>query len=218
MDYGNNASTKTDMTPEEREFRELRDKVQSSVLAMRDEWVRHRAASGVEDRWRRAEKLYDGDANSDEHTLVETLRSGAAPRSRKAQDQARRSRVVVNIVRPKVDQATARVCEILLPTDDKNWGIRPTPVPQAVSEMVGDPRVTVMPNGEPNPEGLTADMEARQFIKDAKIKSAAMERAIDDNLNECDYNGEQRRVIADGVRLGTGILLGPFPMTQTARV
>lgn len=45
-----------------------------------------------------------------------------------------------------------------------------------------------------------------------------MEETIDDQLTECRYNAEQRSMISDGVRLGCGIMLGPFPATQTSKV
>jgi hypothetical protein len=200
------------------------DGVRVGVVAQRDDWVRYRASIGVEDRWRRALALYKGEEMQDS-VLVDTLKNGPQQRNRKA-PEAPRSRVVVNIVRPKTDQAIARMCEILLPTDDRNWGIKPTPVPEKVTKMLGDTRVTAIagtvsqenPQGTPNPEGLTADQEAQQFIKDAKDKASRMQDAIDDQLTEANYNAEQRSAITDGVKLGTGILLGPFPAKQTSKV
>lgn len=189
--------------------------VKVDVIAQRDDWVRYRTTLGVEERWRRAKMLYEGEDVPD-NGFIETLKSGPSAR-RDRTKEATRSRVVVNIVRPKTDQAIARMCEILLPVDDRNWGIKQTPVPEAVQKMLGDMRVTVMPNGQPNPEGLTADQEAKQFVSEARKKAAAMENTIDDQLTECDYNGEQRLAITDGVKMGAGIMLGPFPAKQTSK-
>lgn len=179
-----------------------------SLAKQRDDWVAHRAKSGVENRWRLAQSLYLGDADDKfDDAFVDTLKNG--PASRKKGQQVNRSKVVINIVRPKVDQAVARMCEILLPVDDRNWGIKPTPVPEMVSKMIGNMAETVNDAGQPT--GRTADQEAQMVMKQAKDMAAAMEKEIDDTLNECGYNGEQRKLIEEGVRLGTGLILGPFP-------
>lgn len=199
------------------EFERMRESkleaTRAEFVKMRDRWVQHRNKSGVEERWKRNKELYEGeeDRNKSRNAFEETLRTGPAPRGAGAS----RSRVVINIVRPKVDQAIARMCEILLPVDDKNWGIRPTPLPSAVQKYIGDQTPTVNEMGQPT--GMTSDQEAKMVIEDSKQRCEAMERQIDDVLTECNYNGEQRAMIADGVKLGTGILLGPFPGTQTSK-
>lgn len=203
------------MTQEQYEMHERSEmeRLHGLFTKMRDQWVQHRATSGVERRWRKATELYYGEQEGSTATEFEsTLKNG--PPARKATD-GNRSRVVVNIVRPKVDQAVARMCEILFPVDDRNWGIKPTPMPE-VEGMTGDKRQTVDPRtGQPT--GLTADDEAKAIIEAAKEAAEKMQRVIDDNLTECKYNGEARKMIEDGVRLGTGIMLGPFPAHQTSK-
>lgn len=185
-----------------------------SLAKQRDDWVAHRAKSGVENRWRMAQSMYLGDADEKfDDALTDTLKNG--PASRKKGQQASRSKVVINIVRPKVDQAVARMCEILLPVDDRNWGIKPTPVPDMVKKMIGNQAETVDDMGKPT--GRTADQEAQMVMKQAKDKAALMEKEIDDVLNECGYNGEQRKMLEEGVRLGTGLILGPFPKNSAKR-
>lgn len=41
-----------------------------------------------------------------------------------------RSKVFINITRPKTTAWSARLGDMLFPNDDRNWGIKPTPVPQ----------------------------------------------------------------------------------------
>lgn len=195
----------------------MRQKVESlygSFARMRDEWVQHRAQSGVERQWRRASSLYFGRREDERDSDLErTLREGPRP---KTSAEPLRSKVVVNIVRPKVDQAVARLCEILFPVDDQNWGIKPTPKPQ-LSDRLGNQTPTVDPNtGQPT--GATADSEARVVIEEAKKRCEAMQRSIADSLTECAYNGESRKLIEDGVRLGGGVIKGPFPAYQTSKV
>jgi len=184
----------------------------SVFCKQRDDWVQHRSKSGVEDRWRRALAMYLGDANaSDDTDLVDRLKNG--PSRNKGQGTTQRSRVVVNIVRPKVDQAVARMCEILLPVDDRNWGIKPTPVPESVSKMLGNQGPALNSQGQDT--GMTADQAAQMFIREMKESAKRMETEIDDVLNQCGYNGEQREMLEDGVLYGTGVILGPFPKNQT---
>jgi hypothetical protein len=68
------------------------------------------------------------------------------------------------------------------------------------------------------PTGMTADQEAKAIMEAAKQAAEGMERSIDDSLTECKYNGESRKGIEDGVRLGTMVLYGPFPARQTSKV
>jgi hypothetical protein len=203
------------MTPEQFEAmqRQEVEKLHSMFSKMRDQWVQHRATGTVERRWRRNAQLYWGEHTNSTGEFENTLRNG--PPARKAQD-GNRSRVVINIVRPKVDQAVARMCEILFPVDDRNWGLKPTPLPE-MANMVGDNSPTVDPmTGQPT--GFTADDEAKAIMEAAKEAAEAMERSIDDSLTECKFNGESRKGIEDGVRLGTMVMYGPFPARQTSKV
>lgn len=188
-------------------------KLHGMFAKLRDEWVQYRATTNIEKRWRRSAQLYWGEHNSTTGEFENTLRNG--PPARKVTD-GNRSRVVINIVRPKVDQAIARMCEILFPTDDKNWGIKPTPMPE-IADMQGDERQTINPlTGEAT--GMTANQEAQLVLEAAKKSANAMEKSIDDSLTECGYNGESRKVVDNAVRLGTGIMHGPFPARQTSKV
>jgi len=202
-------------TPEQYEQMQKQEveKLHGYFTKMRDKWVQHRNQCGVETRWRKASELYFGEEDKRAGMFEDTLRNG--PPQRKVQD-GNRSRVVINIVRPKVDQAIARMCEILLPVDDRNWGIKPTPIPE-IADMSTDERQTVDPmTGEPT--GLTARDEADYVLEAAKKAAEGMERSIADSLTECNYNGESRQVVDNAVRLGTGIIYGPFPARQTSKI
>lgn len=190
------------------------DRLHAMFSQMRDKWVQSRATqTDVERRWRRNAQLYYGEHTNSTGEFENTLRNG--PPARKVSD-GNRSRVVINIVRPKVDQAVARMCEILFPVDDRNWGIRPTPLPE-LADMVNSDAETVDPmTGQPT--GFTAGEEAEAIMEAAKEASEAMTRSIDDSLTECKFNGESRKMLEDYVRLGTGVLYGPFPARQTSKV
>lgn len=190
------------------------DRLYQLFTKMRDQWVQARATTtDVEKRWRKNAQLYFGEHTNSTGEFENTLRNG--PPARKSQD-GNRSRVVINIVRPKVDQAVARMCEILFPVDDRNWGLKPTPMPE-LADMVKSNAQTVDPQtGQPT--GFTAAQEAEAITQAAKQSADAMERSIDDSLTECKYNGESRKGIEDAVRLGTMVLYGPFPARQTSKI
>ena len=69
----------------------------------------------VEDRWLLDLQAYHG--RYDEKTL-------------KAIEESLGSKLFITQTRTKTNAMEARLVDMLFPTDDKNWGIRPTPVPE----------------------------------------------------------------------------------------
>jgi hypothetical protein len=186
-------------------------KIYAHFVKQRDEWVQHRQSSGIENKWAKWEKLYDGSHEEEQeaNAFINVLKHG--PSKRTGHD-SNRSTVVVNIVRPKVDQQVARLCEVLLPTDDKNWGIKPTPKPD-LAEIAQDQKSNIVDIHTGEPQAAVA----QQIIDAAKKSAEGMILAIDDALTECNYNGECREVITSGVKLGTGVIKGPFPQIKRNR-
>jgi hypothetical protein len=169
-----------------------------------------------------------------------------------------RSTVFIGMTRQKTNAAEARVADILLPTDDRNWGIQPTPDPyltsmardtrpadigllaskrpamQANFAQVGAPMPQqnmagmIAPGMQPQPQAgqaLTDDQGnalrmkdvARAVIELASKKAEAMQREIEDQLIECDYNAELRKVIHDAAKLGAGVVKGPMVTNRTRK-
>jgi hypothetical protein len=133
-----------------------------------------------------------------------------------------RSTVYIGLTRQKTNAAEARLADILLPTDDRNWGIQPTPVPTMMAmgrdeRMAGD-KDTGQPMVDPDTmQPLRMKDIARAAMKLAREKAKAMQTEIDDQLTECDYNGEMRKVIHNAARLGTGVIKGPIVMSRTRK-
>jgi len=201
-----------DLSPEQQQQRDEKlAKIYESFTKRRDKWVAFRNSSGIEQKWKKWESLYDGsfEEESEQNTFLNTLKSGPAARRMNAV----RSKVVVNIVRPKVDQAVGRYAEILLPTDGKNWGIKTTAVPE-LAEIAKDKSATVvdMQTGQPMQD------VAAGIIQKAEDAAKKMEAEIEDVLAECDYNGECRKVLQRGAKLGTGIMKGPYPTVRKSKV
>jgi len=188
----------------------------SKLLAKRNEAVQYRASSGVEARWLEDEEAYDGlDATSRRSMLA--YATGTAEPSRG--NEPRRSKVIVNIIRGKCEQTEGRFADIQLPTDDRNWGLKVTPVPELSLQL--DDETPVVQDGQPvmvdGKQVTLADL-AKNEMAEAEKKMAGMEKEIDDQLNECSFNAECRKALASAVRLGTGILKGPGVLKQIRKV
>jgi hypothetical protein len=112
-----------------------------SLAKRRDEWVNARRASGVEKRWLEDIDQYNGrdEANKQTASMMETVAAGGYPTSGQA-TKPQRSTVFVNITRPKTNAAEARLTNMLIPTDDRNWGIKPTPDPKLTSQATQEAR------------------------------------------------------------------------------
>jgi len=121
------------------------------------------------------------------------------------------SKVFVNITRNKTNAAEARLQDMLFPTDDRNWGIGPTPVPELEGVEPGE--TALGPNGEP----VDLSQIAEQVKRAAKKKARAMQDEINDQLQEGRYQIKCRDVIHDAALLGTGVIKGPVIVGRTKK-
>jgi len=188
-----------------------------SLLTKRDEAISARSASGIERQWREDQRAFEGLDGASSKAGMTDYATGDAFGTKNSKTQ-RRSRVIVNIIRGKCETAEGRFTEIQFPTDDKNFGIDSTPVgesavpapaPQGIvqGEMQPDPMGAGMP--EQAPQEPSDESAAKAKKDDLKKRAAAMEKEIDDQLEECDYNAECRKVARSAIRLGTGVMKGP---------
>nr|WP_312374992.1 hypothetical protein [Delftia acidovorans] len=197
--------------------RDLRAEFVLTLLSKRREAIAGRAGSGIEEEWTEDEEHYQGidDANRNFQNANQLYRSrkasiiGGQPR----QQGPARSVVFLNITRPYTDAASARVADMLLPTDDRAWEIKPTPLPR-----LSGPQLTMLAQamGATDPAAVHAQMAAQ--AGQAKEAAERMQQAIEDPLVESNWHGEVRQVIEDSARIGSGVLKGPFPITRTARM
>lgn len=180
-----------------------------TLVDRRKKAVEWRAQSGIEQEWSDCEDAYEGidDANRDTETPVgarmakpRTHTGGSIGTSRKT---GTRSTVVLNITRPYVDAAAARVADMLLPTDDRNFSIQPTPIPEL--------------EGMPDVPAEQVDEFRKGLEREAQKRAENAQTRIDDWLTQCLYHAEVRKVIEDCARLGTGILKGPEPVRRKSR-
>jgi hypothetical protein len=199
---------------------------QQMLCDRRKEAVTARVASGVERRWLDDLDNYHGrDGATRRLDMLDVLQGSATGGRGSSGDTqaANRSTVFVQLTRQKANAAAARCADMLYPMDDKNWGIKPTPVPSLMDAAKSKNSPPVMENGQPLPhpnvpnQNLTyADLAAEQLIL-AQEKAKAMEDEIDDQLTECQFNYEGRKVIQDAAMMGSGILKGPAVVSRIAK-
>lgn len=193
-----------------------------AMAQQRDEWVRSRYSFGVDKRWLEDEDQYNAkdNVNKAASQMMTSVEQGYPVTTQNAKPH--RSTVFIGLTRQKTNAAEARVADILLPTDDRNWGIQPSPKPKLMAmsrseHMAGDKQT-----GEPlvHPETqqpLKMKDIARAAMELARTKAKAMQTEIDDQLMECDYNGEMRKVLHNAAVLGTGVIKGPIVTNRTRK-
>ena len=202
--------------------REYEDKFASIVTRLQslaDDQVRRKAV--VEQRW--LEDLRNFHGRYEEGTD-------------RALRDAKRSRAFVKVTRKKTNAWIGRIQELLFPTDDRNWGIKPTPVPTLTKEATeaantaeaaaaaASQQMPADPSADPNGEQAMAAMQTAQAgndaaqranelqgqIAEAKKRADAMQEEMDDQLTECQWPAQARDAIHDFVKLGTAIVKGPI--------
>lgn len=181
----------------------------------RREAVDGRAQSGIEAEWAEDEESYQGIDDANRGTVATSwarsdkpAASGAVTPPPKA---THRSTVFLNITRPYVDAAAARISDMLLPTDDRPWAILPTPVPDLI-QTIG-----LLQDQAPQPMAFSPEQVAQiedrreKEVESAKRSAEAAQKRIDDWLTESGWHGEVRKMLDDSARIGSGVLKGPFP-------
>jgi hypothetical protein len=217
---------------------DVRELLGASLAKRRDEWVSAKTSSGVEKRWTEDSEQYQGqDAHNrlGSGSMMETVENGGVP-TNETTVKPTRSTVFVNITRPKTNAAEARMANMLLPTDDRNWGIKPTPVPKLVAAADEEAKQAAMQmaqaqqaqgpqamltNAPPvqNPQQQLAKTPgtASAQVEEANKRARAMQEKIDDQLTQCDYNAQIRAMFHDCAVLGTGILKGPIVVNRVRK-
>src|SRR5574343_415321 len=223
-----------DLTPEELEAleemavaakqaeEELRAKLGQVLVKHRDDAVKFRTASGIENQWAEDQAYYEGEDETQKTLYYKGLTTDS-PLIAKPKNKYR-SRVFLNITRPYVETAASKVIEVLSPVDDRAWSIEPTSVPnlpqkpsplvQALQlQQASPPQQQIDPNtGQPMQAPAPDPLEEAQKIAKHAAKGAQI--WIDDKLQECDFPTSLRAVVDEASRLGTGIMRGPVPQVR----
>ena len=121
----------------------------TAIASKRKEAIDARLNSGIEQQWKEDEEFYQGFDDANRHEFVNSRSKPTEGGRSVEQGKTQGSTIFPNITGPYVDAAAAKVADMLLPTDDRNFVIEPTPVPDILDEEEGWPPVLV-----PQAQGL----------------------------------------------------------------
>ena len=173
----------------------------------------------VENRWLLDLRQYYG-----EYDEVTTERLAATPN---------KSNLFLNETRPKTNACEAKIADMLFPTDDRNWGIQPTPVPQLtanakkaldmVQKLAGQANESGVPGDPSHPliqqanahAATAAQLQAQ--LEEAKTRANGMQDEMETQLTDCNYQVESREMLHDACVIGTGVMKGPVANVGQAR-
>ena len=112
------------------------DAISLAIAKRRDEAVAARTGTGIEAVWTECEEAYVGidDVNRNEYGSARWAKpmspEGPITTDRRPQNKNVKSTVFVRLTARYVDAGTAKLCEILLPPDDKAFSFSEMPVPE----------------------------------------------------------------------------------------
>jgi len=188
----------------------------TSLVEKRTEAINGRKGSGIETQWDE-DTAYLAGENSMES--ISTMMKPSSPdgsftmaHSDSIGDTC--STAFLNITQPYAAAASARISDMLLPNDDRNWALRETPMADlAWPQLPGGQSVAQAMPPTPQPQcarEVTADEERTQ--DEASDLARRATKVIDDWLVEGKWHPAVRRVIESAAGMGTGILKGPSPI------
>lgn len=130
------------------------------------------------------------------------------------------SRVFVPLTRRLCGLVEARLFDVLFPSDERSYVIKPTPVPDleeamALADKLPPDSMLETPDGPLSVGAVKQSIAA--LMEEAKRRCDGMQREIDDQLAECSYPKHARDVIHETVVYGTGVIKGPVPMFRTTK-
>jgi hypothetical protein len=202
---------------------ERQEKLQALGSALghqRDEWMTARRTAGVDKRM--------SDDNDQYHNLDATNKAAGSMMQNVAQgypsnnpsSKVTRSTLFVGVTRQKTNAAEARLCDIVLPSDDSNFGVDPRPDPK-LGKALDDHSPAVGPNGQ-TPTGkdgqpMKVSDVAQAVQAQAASAAQAMQSEIETQFETCDFYAECRKMIHDSALFGTGVLKGPVVVSTIRR-
>ncbi len=172
-----------------------------------------RESSGIEYLWDDDDDQYNG-IDDVSVTGYQGRKAESVGNGRGKTQADGRSKVFLNITKPKTQAGVARVKEMLLPTDDKPWSIENSPIPELSDGAEADPeRQIALADGNTAP---AKDVVA-VVLEKARKSAEKMGTWIEDKFVEGDVYAQMRLVVEDAGRIGTGVIKGPYAVARKNR-
>ena len=162
----------------------------------------------LEERWLKDIRRYNGEYDPDIAKVLQGREFG--------------SRAFVPLTRRVVDIVEARLVDLLFPTGDRQFALSPSPVPELAraqglaDRLPPEQQVPLGPGGQPIPAS-SVSLAIRELREEARARCDGMQREVDDQLKEAKYHAQARRVLHEGLVMGTGVIKGPTPVVRTKR-
>lgn len=135
----------------------------STLASKRRDAVSAKNTCGIENEWLGDEEHYQGYDNANRHEFVSALSKPTESGNTSPDNRIKQagSTVFPNITQPYVDAAAARVGDMLLPTDDRNFALEPTPIPEFLETLEAQIKAQQRkPMAAPVKNGLLQDSAA----------------------------------------------------------
>lgn len=191
--------------------------LEAQLCKERDSSIKARKRQGLDAIWAKARKQYEGISTQDSGSVSNMEKGATLDSALTSSDQSgpapRGSTVVVNITRPYTNAGTARVADILLPTNKLPFEFKQTPVSDiAILRSILADFPTVM---EVLPD-LTPELAQRLMVTEDVNKEALTKatKLIKDWLKESNWSYAVRKQIIESGKVGTGFIKGPFPKAR----
>jgi hypothetical protein len=124
----------------------------------------------VEQRWLVDLRQYHG--STDNYGITKDETQARPPKATEA-----RSTLTINETRPKTNAMAAKLADLLFPTDDRNWGIAPTPVPELDDEAEAALKEQERAEGEAEGYAQQVAQAQQQGGTDPALMQAAQQQA-----------------------------------------
>lgn len=193
-----------------------------ALESSRKEAVDGRVASGIEQVWTEDEEHFE--AIDDKNRGHVTSVNASKPPGQLPPNVANNESIEFpNITRPYVEAASAKLGDILQPTDGAlSWKLSATPIPDLIEQAKGglDPEVveglaSINASEKTAMDVLQAQQDhAQALLDEAEDKAKRASKRIEDWQVQGNYHAAIREAIDDAARAGTGIVKGPVPVMQ----
>lgn len=157
---------------------------------------------------------YEKDRKSWEDRMLQNYRQYKGEYDQEVKIDKNRSKAYPKATRTKCISTVARLMQMLFPVAEKNWGIKPSPIPNMSEENL------LVALGQITDPAATDEMISADIVAFAKTRAASMEMEMDDQLvelggtKELPYVSLCKLVIQGGTKFGVGILKGPLVREQ----
>ena len=188
------------------------DRFGKALLSKRQKAIQARKKSGIEEIWDQDSEYYEGIDDANRGEVSTSITKNLVDRGGYSRTNKKRtgSNVFMNITKQYADIAAMSLADMLLPIDDANFEVRPTPKPTTMDLLDVKPVDVgiVMYKNQQMPIEQFEDT----IKQSAKKKSDEAQKQIEDWLVEAHWNREVRKVLRDAAVLGTGVIKGCYPV------